>query len=66
MDNANPLVFESAGVRPYCPEDDLDNVHDAIDSREVFGESDSIVAVSYKTLSRVRKYIMFWEIGLCL
>ena len=37
MDNENPCVFESAGERPLRPEDGLDDVHDAIDSREIFG-----------------------------
>lgn len=39
MDNVNPTIFESAGERPCCAEDELDEVHDPIDSREIFGQS---------------------------
>lgn len=39
MDNANPVIFESASARPFCPEDELDDIHDEIDSREIFGEN---------------------------
>lgn len=38
MENSNPRVFESAEARPCHPEDELDDVHDYIDSREIFGE----------------------------
>lgn len=37
MDNENPLVYESVGERPFRHEDELDDIHDEIDSREVFG-----------------------------
>ena len=39
MDNANPEVFESSKARPTLPEDTLDDVHDEIDAREVFGKN---------------------------
>lgn len=36
MENENPRVFESVSARPFRPEDELDDVHDYIDSREIF------------------------------
>ena len=41
MDNANPTIFESAGERPYCADDEVDEIHDPIDSREIFGLSEA-------------------------
>ena len=38
MENLNPVIFESASARPSRPEDELDDIHDDIDTREVFGE----------------------------
>ena len=38
MENSNPRIFESATTRLYHPGDELDSVHDYIDSREIFGE----------------------------
>lgn len=38
MENANPVIFQSISARPLCPEDQIDSVHDDIDSREVFGK----------------------------
>ena len=38
MENANPVVYASVLPRVYCLEDELDDIHDDIDSREIFGE----------------------------
>ena len=38
MENENPLIFESVSERPIRPEDEMDDVHDDIDSREIFGK----------------------------
>ena len=48
MENANPVIFESASARPFCPEDEIDDVHDEIDSREVFGEPMQLAHVLVK------------------
>ena len=39
MDNINPEVFESSKARPVLPDDTIDDVHDEIDAREVFGKN---------------------------
>ena len=39
MENANPRVFESVSTRPSCPEDEIEDVHDDIDTREIFGKA---------------------------
>lgn len=39
MENENPVIFESVSARPYRPEDEIDDIHDDIDSREIFGEA---------------------------
>lgn len=36
LENVNPEVFERVKDRDICPEEEDDNVHDEIDSREVF------------------------------
>ena len=38
MENENPMVYGSVGPRLIRLEDDLDDVHDDIDSREIFGQ----------------------------
>lgn len=36
IENVNPKVFECASARPLQDEDEVDEVHDCIDSREIF------------------------------
>ncbi len=38
MENENPVVYESVEPRIFRLEDDLDEFHDDIDSREIFGQ----------------------------
>ena len=57
MENANPVVYASALARAVCPEDELDDVHDDIDSREIFGE----VTSSASELAGMYRITSMWE-----